>query len=44
MRVLTTGLLIGLLTAGLSACGTSTGERALSGAGVGQLWAVQRLL
>ncbi|MFM9270167.1 YMGG-like glycine zipper-containing protein [Halomonas elongata] len=35
MRVLKTSLLVGLLALGLSACGTTTGERALSGAGVG---------
>ncbi|RAW06945.1 hypothetical protein VO226_05850 [Halomonas elongata] len=35
MRVLKTGLLVGLMAIGLSACGTTTGERALSGAGVG---------
>nr|WP_082995162.1 hypothetical protein [Halomonas elongata] len=29
------GLLVVLLALGLSACGTTTGERALSGAGVG---------
>ncbi|MDR5858176.1 hypothetical protein FZZ93_01260 [Halomonas eurihalina] len=35
MHVLKTGLLVGLMAIGLSACGTTTGERALSGAGVG---------
>ncbi|PMR69558.1 hypothetical protein CR158_10575 [Halomonas heilongjiangensis] len=35
MRMLSIGLLAGLLALGLTGCGTTTGERALSGAGVG---------
>ncbi|MCE8004425.1 hypothetical protein HOP54_07335 [Halomonas daqingensis] len=35
MRMLSIGLLSGVLALGLAGCGTTTGERALSGAGLG---------
>ncbi|AMD00541.1 hypothetical protein LY622_17745 [Halomonas sp. M5N1S17] len=35
MRMLSIGLLTGVLALGLTGCGTTTGERALSGAGLG---------
>ncbi|MBA2780069.1 hypothetical protein H1D44_14335 [Halomonas kenyensis] len=35
MRMLSIGLLTGVLALGLAGCGTTTSERALSGAGLG---------